>query len=83
MQKERTPKAALLASVCPELHRTKALDHLDLVLDLNNVLCLALRADAYHTEGNTESMAEVADATFELLQSAREAIVSMGDSHAR
>lgn len=75
MQEEHTTKAALLASVCPELHFAKAFDHIDLALDLTNVLGLALRAPDYHTESLVASMAELADAAAELLKAARESIV--------
>lgn len=70
MQEEHTTKALRLASVCPELHITKALDHLELALGLKNVLGLALRAPDYHTEALIESVAEVSDAVVELLKGA-------------
>ena len=75
MQQEHTTKAELLASVCPELHFTKAFDHIDLAIDLTNVLGLALRAPDYHTDALVESMAELSDATSEILKGARNSLV--------
>jgi len=75
MREEHTTKASLLASVCPELHFTKPLDRIDLVLDITNVVGLALRAPDYHTETLVESIAELSDAAAELLKDARNGLV--------
>lgn len=67
MQEEHTSKAMLLASRCPELHRSTGLDHLDLAIELTQVLGLALRAEDYHTEELLRTAASVLDTTAELL----------------
>lgn len=67
MHKEHTTKASLLASRCPELHKSPGLDHLDLAIELTKVIGLALRAEDYHTEALIRSTASVLDTTAELL----------------
>lgn len=78
MQQEHIPKATLLAMAVPSDRALDGVDHLNLALDLINVIGVALRASDFHIEQTVTSMADLSSVAAELLVTAKIQFASVG-----